>query len=252
MNRLVAFGCLLASIVFVACEKKNDPRSEALVRKGVILMEVKQNSEAMITFNRALKYENTDELSALIYRNISILYQTKGKFDSALVYSQKGYEAALDDSYLYYMNKAEFHLLNREVKKALDNLQRANKVDMDKSEVYTALCSIYSGAYGDAFFDPVKSEYYALKAYHLSKNIVVKEQLASVYFQNEKYAKAKRVYKDLIFEFPDNQLYNFYYGESMFFLGNENEGLIRMRKAADRDDSCKLMFQEIFESTSVE
>ena len=134
----------------------------------------------------------------------------------------------------------------------MDNLQRANKVDVNKSEVYIALCSIYSGAYGDAFFDPIKSEYYALKAYHLSKNIVAKEQLGSVYFQNEKYLKAIRIYQNLLSEFPDNQLYSFYYGESLFFLGDEKNGMKRMRNAADRDDSCKVMFQEIFESTSVE
>jgi predicted Zn-dependent protease len=91
-----------------------------------------------------------------------------------------------------------------------------------------------------------------LKAYHLSKNIVAKEQLGSVYFQNEKYLKAIRIYQNLLSEFPDNQLYSFYYGESLFFLGDEKNGMKRMRNAADRDDSCKVMFQEIFESTSVE
>lgn len=249
MNRIVALLCLITCLAFVSCDEKDDPRSVELVQKGVALMEEQQDSEAMKSFMNALAYENTDELNALIYRNVSILFQEKGMLDSARIYSQKGYEIALDDSYLYYMNKAEYHLLVGEIRKALENLMLAKQKEPEKTEIYTALCSIYSGAYGDAFFNPIKSEFYAVKAFHLSKNTVSKEQLGSVYFQNEKYAKAKRIYQDLSREFPDNQLYSFYYGQSLFFSGDENQGLSRMKKAAERDDSCSVMFQEIFEST---
>jgi hypothetical protein len=37
-------------------------------------------------------------------------------------------------------------------------------------------------------------------------------------------------------------------GQALYFDGNENRGLYLMKQAAERDDSCKIMFQEIFEN----
>jgi tetratricopeptide (TPR) repeat protein len=115
-------------------------------------------------------------------------------------------------------------------------------------EVYHSLCLIYSGEYGDSYFDPSLSEFYAKKSYRLKPSKTTKEQLGSIYFQNEKYKEAVNIFKELYSKEPTNKKFQFFLGQCLYFAGNEKLGEFHMKSAAERDEACKLMFQEIFES----
>ena len=242
--RCVAY--LFFIILFSSCHQQSDPQAILSLQEGIALLEEKNFDEALLTFKKTLSYKLDAELESKLYRNLSIVYQNQGNIDSALFYSQKGYEIAPDNSYLYFINKAEFALLENDIKTGVENLKKAETQNSSEMEVFSLFCSIYSGDYGDAYFDPVQAERYAKKAFHLNPCKVTKEQLGAVYFQNERYARAVRIFKELSGSVPSDQRYKFYLGQSLFFCGKESQGVWYMKQAAERDDSCKVMFKEIF------
>lgn len=237
---------LFLTLIMFSCRQQSDPQAILSLQEGVALLDEKNFDDALLVFKKTLSFNLDDELESKVYRNLSIVYQNQGSIDSALFYSKKGYEMAPDDSYLYYINKAEYALLENDIKIGVENLKMAEKQNPSEMEVFSLFCSIYSGDYGDAYFDPVLAERYAKKAYHLNPCKITKEQLGAVYFQNERYARAVRIFKELSGAVPTDQRYKFYLGQSLFFCGKESQGVWYMKQAAERDDSCKVMFKEIF------
>jgi tetratricopeptide (TPR) repeat protein len=243
LNRIIY---LFVFILFFSCSQQSDPQAILLLQEGVALLDEKNFDEAQIAFKKTLSYKLDEELESKVYRNLSIVFQNKGSIDSALFYSKKGFEMAPDNSYLYYINRAEYALLENDIKLGVENLKIAEKQNPSEMEVYSLFCSIYSGDYGDAYFNPFLAERYAKKAYHITPCKITKEQLGAVYFQNERYGRAVRIFKELSGAVPSDQRYKFYLGQSLFFSGKESQGVWYMKQAADRDDSCNVMFKEIF------
>jgi tetratricopeptide (TPR) repeat protein len=244
LNGLLIF---IVFIFLISCEVENNPRAVKLVNEGVKKMDLREYSKALTLFREAMKLNMNDELAAITFRNLSIVYQDLEDFDSAIKYAQKGYETAPNDTYIYYINRAEFNLLKNDVHTAINDLNSAKLLSPDKMEVYHTLCLIYSGEYGDAYFNPELSEFYAKKSFKISPSEITKEQLGSVYFQNEKYVQAVKVFTELYFSDPSNKKYEFYLGQSLYFAGDERGGEKHMKQAADRDETCKAMYHEIFE-----
>ena len=242
-NRAIYLFLLL---ILFSCRQQSDPQAILSLQEGVALLDEKNFEDALLTFKKTLSYNLDEELESKVYRNLSIVFQNQGSIDSALVYSKKGYEMAPDNSYLYYINKAEYALLENDIKTGVENLKMAEKLNPFEMEVFSLFCSIYSGDYGDAYFNPVLAERYAKKAYHINPCKITKEQLGAVYFQNERYMRAVRIFKELSGAVPTDQRYKFYLGQSLFFSGKESQGVWYMKQAAERDDSCKVMFKEIF------
>jgi tetratricopeptide (TPR) repeat protein len=245
--RITFVSLLLLTLVFTACKEENDPKAELYFKEGTKLLELNETESALLKFRSALDYKSNESLQATIYRNISIAFQNLEQLDSASYYSQKGYEVAPSDSYIFYINRAEYNLLNNNVFHSIKDLKVAKSLDPKQMEVYHTLCLIYSGEYGDAYFDPTLSEYYAKKSFKLKPSNTSKEQLGSIYFQNEKYKEAVKIFKELYAKDPTNKKFEFYLGQCLYFAGEEKEGEAHMQSAAERDESCKLMYHEIFE-----
>jgi len=245
--RLIIISLFLITQILSACTVENDPKAEFYFNKGNKKLEINELDDALHSFRMALKFKSNELLHAKIYRNLSITYQNLDQLDSASYYSQKGYEVAPSDSYMFHINRAEYYLLNNNVFNSIKELKIAKTLDPKQMEVYHTLCLIYSGEYGDAYFDPKLSEYYAKKSYWMKPSSLSKEQLGSVYFQNEKYKEAVKLFKELYFKDPTNKKIEFYLGQSLYFAGEEKNGQAYMLSAAERDEACKLMYQEIFE-----
>ena len=239
---------ILFSFLFLySCSPKKHV-SEKSIKKGVSFIDQEDYKGAVNHF-QTLLIEDVDDLSrSVIYRNISISFQCMGELDSAKYYAKKSYTAAPDDSFEYYLNKADYYLLINHVTESLQSLEEAKLIDPNRQEIYNRYCSIYSGEYGEIFFDPELAEKNAVLACKIKSGRIVKEQLGSIYFQNEKYKQSARIFNELIGKYPQNKKYTFYMGQALYFDGNENRGLYLMKQAAERDDSCKIMFQEIFEN----
>ncbi len=241
----------LLNIVFIylfcfACtQKKQLPESS--IRKGVALIDREEYQMAIDYFN-TLTTSEIDELSkAVIYRNMSISFQYLGQLDSAIYYAKKSFVESPEDSFEFYLNKADYNLLINHASEALQNLDEAKRIDPKRQEIYNRYCSVYSGEYGEVFFEPELAEKNAVIACRIKPSRIVREQLGSIYFQNEKYKHSARIFSELMKQYPENKKYTFYTGQAIYFDGHENKGMNLMRQAADRDDSCRVMFQEIFE-----
>ena len=238
---------LFALFLFVACSHKQQV-AQNKIKKGVSLIDQEEYQFAIDYFHTLVNV-NTDEISkAVIYRNMSISFQSLGQLDSARFYAKKSYTESPDNSFEYYLNKADYNLLINHVSEAIQNLDKAKLLDPKRQEVYNRYCSVYSGEYGDVFFEPELAEKNAIIACKIKSNRIVKEQLGAIYFQNEKYHHSARIFNELVKKYPQNKKYTFYMGQAIYFDGNENKGMDLMRQAAERDDSCKVMFQEIFEN----
>ena len=238
---------LICSIIFLACSNKKQV-SEKSIKKGVEYIDQEEYMKAIEHFHLLFSNELDDLSKSVIYRNISISFQSVGELDSAKYYAKKSYTDAPGDSFDYYLNKADYSLLVNHVSEALQNLDQARIIDSKRQEIYNRYCSVYSGEYGEVFFDPDLAEKNAVIACKIKPNRIVKEQLGSIYFQNEKYSNSARIFKELAKKYPQNKKYTFYMGQAIYFDGNESKGIELMKQASERDDSCKVMFQEIFEN----
>ena len=245
--RITFVSFLLLALVFTACKEESDPKAEFYFKAGTKILESNEYESALLKFRSALVFKTNESLQATIFRNMSIAFQNLEQLDSASYYSQKGYEIAPADSYIFYINRAEFSLLNNNVFSAIKDLKSAKSLDPSQMEVYHTLCLIYSGEYGDAYFNPELSEFYAKKSYKLKPSKTSKEQLGSIYFQNEKYPEAVRIFKELYAKEPTNKKFEFYLGQCLYFAGEEKSGEKHMLSAAERDEKCKVMYNEIFE-----
>ena len=246
--RITFVSLLLFTLIFTACNEENDPKAEAFFRAGTKKIESNETENALLNFRSALRFKSTELLQATIYRNMSIAFQNIEQLDSASYYSQRGYKVAPEYSYIFYINRAEYNLLTNNVFASIKDLKLAISLDPKQMEVYHSLCLIYSGEYGDAYFNPSLSEFYAKKSYKLKPSKTTKAQLGSIYFQNEKYKEAVSIFKELYTKEPTNKKFEFFLGQCLYFDGNEKLGETHMKSAADRDGECKLMYSEIFES----
>ena len=245
--RITFVSLLLLTLVSTACKEENDPKAELFFKQGTQSLELNEFENALLKFRSSLEYKADESLQASIYRNMSIAYQNLNQIDSASMYSQKGYEVAPSDSYIFYINRAEYNLFNNNVNKSIKDLKLAKSLNPYQMEVYHTLCLIYSGEYGDAYFDPILAEFYAKKSFKMKPSNTTKEQLGSVYFQNEKYKEAVRIFNDLYKKNPSNKKIEFYLGQCLYFAGDEKIGENHMQSAAERDEACKLMYDEIFD-----
>lgn len=245
--RFITFSSLFLIFIILSCQEKNDPKAELFFREGTLKLKSNEHEDAIHQFRKALSLDVNDLLKATVYRNMSIAFQNMEDIDSAIYYSQKGYEIAPSDSYIFYMNRAEFNLLSNDVHTAIQDLNSAKAIDPNQMEVYHTLCLIYSGEYGDAYFEPQLSEVCAKKSVKLSPSNTTKEQLGSIYFQNEKYVEAVKIFAELYSKDPTNKRFEFFLGQSLYFAGDERGGENHMKKAAERDEECKAMYHEIFE-----
>ncbi len=245
--RIFSICKIFLCLIFVSCREISDPKAELLFKAGTKYLTKNEYKPALLEFRRALNLEISESLQATIFRNMSIAFQNLNISDSASFYSQKGYEIAPSDSYIFYINRAEYNLLNNDIHKAIQDLKNAKRLDPNQMEVYHTLCLIYSGEYGDAYFEPQLSEFCAKKSVKLKPSNETKEQLGSIYFQNEKYVDAVKIFTELYSKEPTNKRYEFFLGQSLYFAGDERGGENHMKKAAERDTECKAMYHEIFE-----
>jgi len=236
------FGFLL----LVSCNNQVVEEAKQLNDEGVSRMDEEEYTQASLLFNRALKTGDLPkELSAGIFRNLSLLYTFQNEKDSALYYAKIGFEGAEKDSYFYFLNKAEYLLLTNNVSDAISNYEKAKKLKSDEMAIYNSLGMIYSGSYGEEFKNYDKAMENNLKAYEITQREPLQEALAISYMNLERYKESIPFWKILIEKNPSKMEYHFQLGVAYFFSGKEGEGEKKMEYAADRDENCRRMLDEM-------
>lgn len=231
---------------FVHCTHTNDVNELQKIKKGERILEMKAFDKALQYFVSIDASSFSDDSKAVLFRNISKSYSQLGQIDSGKIYCEKAVNIADKNSFIYFITKAEFELFNHQASNAIETLVNAEKKHPESEEVAKLFSLIYSGEYGEGYFDLQKAEKYAVHAFRLKNNNSNKEQLGSIYFEAEKYKLATKIFKEMYYQESNNNFYKFYYGQSLFFEGKEKKGFQLMKSAADNNDSCKLMFDEIF------
>jgi tetratricopeptide (TPR) repeat protein len=237
-------------ILNISCSSRNEKKALEMIEKGNEYMDNKNYSSALIQFKNALKFDLSKEIIPLNYRNIAVTFLYLNQADSAKYYSKLGMDCSDKNTYYHYLNKAEYLLLTHNIKEALITFDTAEKLfsnqnDPQLMEIHNNLSLIYAGNYGEQFLNLSKSLFHAKKAYKMKNNETNQEQLASVYFQLENFDEAYRLFNDLKNKHPEVKIYQFYTGQTLYFIGKEEEGMKLMKDAADRDIKCNELFLEL-------
>lgn len=235
----------MISVLISGCGSGNAEKAGKLNNEGIDFMEAQNYSSAKVKFQEALQLEPSAETKSELYRNLSTVFFNLDEMDSSAAYSRKAYEAASPGSYLYLLNKAEYQLMKGKIREAIPLLEKAQAIEPEKMETYSNLNLIYNGNYGEKFMNLPKALKSAQKAFELNASAANQEQLASVYFQLENFNESTWHYTALMKKFPEVQLYRFYAGHSMFLEGKADEGIALMEAAADRDEQCRQMLDEL-------
>ena len=247
MMKLYFLSFLFLFMIF-SCDEKEDPQLINLLKKGKQELDKESYGSAKTFFFKALALKGEGESKALVNRDLAYVYNQQGNQDSAFYYFDRGADLSKEGSFIFYSCSIGASICKKEFKNALNLLNESYLIYPNQIEISNLLCAVYSGEYDDVFFDPENAEKFAKKAFELRPNRKSKEQLGRVYFQNEKYLNAAKLFSELVYSCPSNLFYQFYFGQALFFNGEESRGIPYMKKAASKNDSCLFMFNEIFSS----
>jgi tetratricopeptide (TPR) repeat protein len=236
----------LAIVTLSACSNHEAEEAKTLNDEGVILMDKEEYADASVLFLQALKKKDLPkDLNAGILRNLSLLHSFQNQKDSAMRYAKLGYEIANKNSYFFYLNKAEYELLTDKINAAKENFEKAKELKPDEMAIYNSLGMIYSGSYGDDFIDYDKALENNKKAYELAPRAPLAEALATSYMNLERYKESIPLWEILIDENPSKMEYHFQLGVAFLFSGREEEGEKKIDYAAERDENCRAMLEEM-------
>lgn len=233
------------ALIMSACKSQEDPQAKELNNAGVEFMEQQNYSSALIKFQEALPLHQSDENKSKIYRNMSTVYFNMGKADSSRFYARKAYEVVPEGSYLSLVNKAEFNLMDNEIPEAIRLLEQAVAKYKNGVEGLSNLSLIYSGNFDEQYIDLKKALELAKKAYKILPSATNEEQIAAIYHQMHDYSHAIKLYSKLMKAYPENKLYQFNAGLSLYESGQIDEGLHWMEEAAARDEYCRELLNEL-------
>jgi tetratricopeptide (TPR) repeat protein len=240
---------ILFSLTVISCDQaKNDLKANLLNNTGVDFMENKNYESAYVKFHESLALSPGMETRVQLFRNLSTCHFFLENKDSALHYSKLAYESSKVNSFAYHLNKGEYLMLNNKITPALAEFEKAKAKNGQAMEVYNNLSLIYDGSFGEKYMDLPKALENAKMAYKLNPSPTMKEELASIYFEMDTYEKSNALYQELMNEFPEIKMYQFEYGLSLYFSGDEEKGLEMMEEAAARDTECNEMLNTLFEN----
>lgn len=238
------FGFMM--LFLISCSNNNEVARD-LNNSAVAYLDKENYEEAAIELKKAWILNDVDaNLKADISRNIALCFNQQNERDSALYYARKAIEVSEKDSYTYWVSRAEFALMKQNINEARAWFEKAKELNSEEMSVYNNLGMIYSGKFGHKYENLDLAISNNKKAYELAKREPLGEALAFSYMNAERYTEAIPVWKELQTMAPANMEYVFHEGVCLYFSGKEEEGEKLMEKAADRDDRCREMLEEMY------
>ena len=236
----------LSFLFLIACSNKNAELAKMNNDEGVLFLDKEEYSKASESFHKALEQGKVNaELEAGILRNLSLLHSFQDQKDSALLYAEKAMNKAEKDTYYYFLTKGEFALLNQNLDAAISNFEKAKEKKSDEMAIYNSLGMIYSGKYGMKFENQQKALINNKKAYELSQREPLADALATSYMNVDKYEESIPLWESLIKQNPAKMDYHFQLGVALLFSGQQEKGEEKMEYAAERDENCRRMLDEM-------
>ncbi len=236
----------LLVVLLVACTNNSAEDAKQHNDEGVGYLDKEEYAKASNAFHMALDNKKIPaDLKAGILRNLSLLHSFQEHRDSALYYAEKACGAAQKDTYYYYLTQAELALLKEQVPKAIVNYEKAKQKKPEEMAIYNSLGMIYSGKNGAKFQDLEKALLNNQKAYELSQREPLADALATSYMNLNRFKESIPLWEELVQVNPAKMEYHFQLGVALYFSGQEEEGEKKMEYAAERDDNCRRMLNEM-------
>lgn len=196
---------------------------------------------------KAISLKEVDgNVKADISRNLAVYFGALNERDSSLFHARRAIEFAEEDSYTFWISRAEFAMLKSNVNEARAWFEKAKEMDSTQIAPYNNLGIIYSGKYGRKFENEALALQNNKKAFELEKREPLGVSLAFTYMNANRYSEALPIWKELQKLAPGNMEYVFHEGVCLYFSGKEDDGTSLMEKAADRDDKCREMLEEMY------
>lgn len=236
---------ILTVALLLLCFSCEEDKTEALLKEAENYVDEKNYSSALVVYRDALSGELNDEQKVKIWRNLSLCFENTNEQDSAVFYRLKALKNAEKGSYFFQVLKGEDFVAKDKLDQAEKSFLEAEKLDEEGVEALNNLSLLYSGAYDDNHMNLKKALSYAKKAMGLKASTVNKEQLAAVYFQQENFKEAAKLYEQLFEKHPNILLYQFNQGQCLYFSDKEVEGIQLMGEAATRDSECQELLEQI-------
>lgn len=234
-------------LILVACNG-NQKQAEAFNNQGVELLDKEEYPKALQQFRKALNVEGIEaSMIAGICRNISLAYSAQGEVDSAIVYATRAIDHSSPQSFEYFLNKGEKAVLTKNIAQAVEHFEQAKALEANQMAPYNSLGMIYSGKYGEAFTDYGKALDNNKKAYEIAPRDPLAEALALSYMNTDQYAESLTYWRIVRKSQPANMEYLFQEGVALYFSGDEETGEQQMREAAERDENCRRMLNEMMQ-----
>lgn len=237
---------VILGLILASCSNNNQ-KAKDLNDEAVGLLDKEYFEQATSKLKEAwLLTELEGNVKADISRNLALCYSQQKQRDSALYYARLAIENAEEDSYTYWMSRAEFALLKSNINEARAWFEKAKELNPNQMTVYNNLGMIYSGKYGKRYENHDLAILNNKKAYELAKREPLGEALAFSYMNAERYEESIRIWKELQAMAPANMEYVFHEGVSLYFSDQEEKGEELMQYAADRDENCRYMLEEMY------
>ncbi len=242
--KLAIFTLLFA--LLASCSGKNAESAKKHNDEGVIYLDKEEFSKASQSFHLALSQgEIPVDLEAGILRNLSLMHSFQNHKDSAIYFAKKACEKTKKNTYYFYLTKAEYALLKDDLESAIVNYEKAKEKKPNDMAVYNSLGMIYSGKYGKKHLDLNKALLNNQKAYEISQREPLADALATSYMNLDRFNESIPLWESLIKINPSKMEYHFQLGVALYFSGQEEKGEEKMEFAAERDDYCRKMLNEM-------
>lgn len=189
-------------------EEKREIEVNNLNQQGMNFLNQKEYIEARICFIKASKVEGISlQKKTENLRNAAVVYSEIQMKDSAKFYYNQAALLNKSDSYDYYVNMADINIIDNNIEKAINLLEKAWTINNNNVSVNNTLGLIYLGEYNKIFFNPEKAIKYNKKAFEINNDRNTKFVLAKNYYFIADYSNSETLYTELYNSYPDDIQY---------------------------------------------
>lgn len=232
-------------------DRKQFPSPEAMFHfyndAGIFQYAKGSNSEAIISFRRALTYGLADQDMAVVHRNLANAYRASGDARAAIRHYKKALAQFTPASADHFALLGEIKIFENNIPAAIQAFKIALRIDADNLAANNSLGVIYLGTEGLGFQNLHKALRYNQRALELSSySNFSMENLAQNYFALNDYDKALELYRELDDRHASNADIKFMNGIiRMLQFQDVGEGIAKLREAAELDPEYRKIYQRI-------
>lgn len=217
---LILSGIILLQSCSNLAERGANIKADKINRKGLSFQNSMMLDSAIIYYKEALTIPRiSDDMKAIILRNLGNSYSDAGNTDSAKAAYLRVLPLCKDNDYLRLVVQSDIDLINGNVGRALSQLELAAKMPESDVACFNLLGLIYLGDYDTAYYNVEKAIDYNREAMNRDYGNITIWLLMRSYYENGENENAYRLARELYERSPENEDYIY----AMAILGYETD-----------------------------